>query len=529
MPSFRSMNRTKSEVIRLNLIFDYPVQWSKFKVLRDLLQNFYDAVGHREWQRRFIQRWADEQLVLTATGIGFSYDWLLHIGASTKRERPGEYAGYFGEGFKMAALCALRDHHWEIQLASRDWRLQVITAEVVVDGRPLASLAYRVWRGEPVREDTVLWLHPFLERDRQVLESALLSFYYEGNPLFGQKIWSSSRGAVFVRSERPKPAGYPATSDRHGPGIVFAGYQALGSFELPLIVCAHHVRWNDRERNTFFRMDVIRIVGEAVAELPAEAAMRVLTLFQRWWYQYPRKRYDFESWYEVVRALAQRVGDSPESAALWRARYPHLLVADPVKRTELVAYNRRRQALDWLRQDGRRYRLVQDGFASLGYPSLEAICEAADGFSVARIPTEWERPLIALLEETVAKIFPDFFGVEALPACRIIKHDRAVWMGMAVCVPRKDGVRNPAGGIIRYRLSYIALKPGLLRLGRGSEALSTYLHELAHVFGGDRSAAFGHALTRLLDVALSHSLDIARFQERWDRYWAGNGSSRDVS
>ena len=46
------MNHPESEVIRLNLIFDYPVRWSRFKVLRDLLQNFYDAVGHREWQQR---------------------------------------------------------------------------------------------------------------------------------------------------------------------------------------------------------------------------------------------------------------------------------------------------------------------------------------------------------------------------------------------------------------------------------------------------------------------------------------------
>jgi len=90
-------------------------------------------------------------------------------------------------------------------------------------------------------------------------------------------------------------------------------------------------------------------------------------------------------------------------------------------------------------------------------------------------------------------------------------------MGMAVCVPRKDRVRNPAGWVMRYELSYVALKPGLLRPGRGSEALSTYLHELAHGFGGDRSAAFGHTLTRLLEVALSHAVELTQFQQAWDR------------
>lgn len=72
----------KCETIPLNLIFDYPVYWSEFKVLRDLLQNFYDAVGHGEWTRRFSRQWVDERLLLNADGVGFSYDWLLHIGAS---------------------------------------------------------------------------------------------------------------------------------------------------------------------------------------------------------------------------------------------------------------------------------------------------------------------------------------------------------------------------------------------------------------------------------------------------------------
>jgi hypothetical protein len=89
---------------------------------------------------------------------------------------------------------------------------------------------------------------------------------------------------LFLRSGQPKPAGYPATGECGGPSIVFAGYQGLGSLEPPLVICAHQVRWNDRERNTFFKMDVVRVVRvvrETVAELPAAAARRVLPHFQR--------------------------------------------------------------------------------------------------------------------------------------------------------------------------------------------------------------------------------------------------------
>jgi hypothetical protein len=133
-----------SELISINLIYDYPVHWSRFKTLRDFIQNFYDAVHWSEWDDRFSSTITDGVLTLKAQNVGFSYDWLLHIGASTKREAIGTYAGHFGEGFKIAALCALRDHHWTVKVRSRDWALEVVTTDLTVDRRSLKSLAYRI-------------------------------------------------------------------------------------------------------------------------------------------------------------------------------------------------------------------------------------------------------------------------------------------------------------------------------------------------------------------------------------------------
>jgi hypothetical protein len=97
------------ELISINLIYDYPVHWSQFKTLRDFIQNFYDAVHWSEWDKRFSYTLTNGILTLKAQDVGFSYDWLLHIGASTKREEIGTYAGHFGEGFKIAALSLF--HH----------------------------------------------------------------------------------------------------------------------------------------------------------------------------------------------------------------------------------------------------------------------------------------------------------------------------------------------------------------------------------------------------------------------------------
>ncbi len=212
----KTNNSQDTELISINLIYDYPVHWGKFKTLRDFIQNFYDAVRWPQWDSRFSWTLADGVLTLTAQEVGFSYDWLLHIGASTKREEKGHYAGYFGEGFKIAALCGVRDHHWNVAILSRDWELEVVTTQVEVDHRSLKSLAYKIKKNQPESRETILKISPF--NDRELLNSVLLSFYYPTNPLFGQPIFSSETCAVYHRSSEQKPFGYPRT-DRE-PAIV---------------------------------------------------------------------------------------------------------------------------------------------------------------------------------------------------------------------------------------------------------------------------------------------------------------------
>ena len=42
------------------------------------------------------------------------------------------------------------------------------------------------------------------------------------------------------------------------------------------------------------------------------------------------------------------------------------------------------------------------------------------------------------------------------------------------------------------------------------------MNELAHIFGGDRSASFSQALSELMEVILSNARLIAECQERWE-------------
>jgi hypothetical protein len=508
----------EGELISLNLIFTYPVQWSRYKVMRDFIQNFFDAVGPQNWKDRFSYRREENTLLLIGYEVSFSYDWLIHIGASTKRNSNEEYyAGYFGEGFKIASLCALRDYQWHIEMKSKDWALEVITTDINVDQQSLKSLAYRVWRKHTEERDSVLTISPIDDEEMEIFRCAMLSFFYKGNPLLGKEIWSDGPVAVYYRSDTSKPDNYPYTYQYSGNGIIFAGFQALGSLPYNLVFAIHNYRTRDRERNNFYRMDVIGLVNSISASLSPEAAYQILVVLKDEWYDYPEKKYDFDTWYAIVRQLASIIGSSSEHKEKWRKQYPNLLVARKIEKKDIPSRNKRSQAKIWLENQLTKYRLVQEGFLALDYPELEELCEKHGGFTLTRAPTELERRYIKIIEQTVEVLYSQFIYNKEIPPCYVIKSDRSVWQGMANCIKLKEAVKTESGYKMNYRLPYVAMKHYLFKKGLFGTAMSTYLHELSHSFGGHKSKHFIRALSDILEVSLVHASLLTKFEVLWDK------------
>jgi hypothetical protein len=249
-------------------------------------------------------------------------------------------------------------------------------------------------------------------------------------------------------------------------------------------------------------MDVMDVIEGVCRRVPPSCAYTLLEIFKVQWYSYPRKRYDFESWYPVIRNLTENLASSRRETLRWRKKYPRLLVADQVQRSDLPMYNRRRQALAWFRRQSHDYHLVQGSFTELGYPRLEEVCEKEGGFSQLREPRGAEIQFIRVLEELTSTILNGFFGEGPLPPCKVIVSDDASWGGLANCVRLSKPRETAYGFKVHYELPYVALKKRILARGRFHEALATYLHELSHCFGGDQSARFSAALTSILQITL---------------------------
>ncbi len=75
---------------------------------------------------------------------------------------------------------------------------------------------------------------------------------------------------------------------------------------------------------------------------------------------------------------------------------------------------------------------------------------------------------------------------------------------------------NSRGITIKYDISEIYLKRIVFQKDGYYDALSTYIHELCHIFGGDASNAFSLGLTFAMEILLSNYAIVEKFKYKWD-------------
>lgn len=515
------------KTIELNLMLSYPVHWSKWQVLRDIIQNFYDEASYKRFGKIFHYEYRDfdtpkGKLVLSMKSEGFNYEWLIHIGATTKQESRKQFAGFYGEGFKVAAMCALRDFSWEIEVRSRDWCLSVVKIETDIDGKALQQMAYRVEEGLVNSDQTIITIGNFDKEDLPIVEAAMQNFYYPENPLLGELVWSDEQGAVYKRSDLRKPKDLPESFGCGGDGIVFLAYQVRGSFIMPFVLCNHHFKTEDRDRKTVGRGTVQDLLIDLSYSMPPQVATVLLESLKKYWYSYPNVQDDVESWYATVRKLILRLAWDKEIVKQFRSQNPNLAVCK--RPTNRAMEGQRTQALLWQKATRPDLNLAQESFSLLGYPSIIDLCEQAGGFNAIREPDSHEAEALNILKNAAREVLQDF--VLEFPSCLIIDNESSAFVGTAVTVPLKEKRMNSMGHKIRYAIHRIELKKKLLKADDFKDAFATYCHELCHCFGGDASRAFSLALTEVIALIIKKENILKNYQKQWKRHFQSENRSK---
>lgn len=513
-----AVNIPKSgKIIPLNIVMTYPVRWNRYRIYRDFVQNFYDSVDAKDWEEKFHYRYDPQKRTLTMEieGVEFSYEWLLHIGASTKTANSGKYAGYFGEGFKIASLCAVREYKLIVEMYSGEWKLNVTVLDQKIDNQTVKMLAYKINLHENIGGSKLV-LSKFYESDYEIFQTVLESFYYPENPAFGEKIWEGEEGAIYRRSRKPINPDLPYVSDYGRKGAVFCGYQMLGTSPFDLVICLHHYNKEDRERKTLYSFEIIKVFYTLSYYLDAQSAMFMLVKMRRYWNTYQHDKYGLHSWSPTIDRLIYKVSQSLECTEQFRRDYPNLLCVERIH--SIHAQNQRSQAKSWLKSQDTKYLLVKDTFKQLNYPTLEQKCAESCGFVFDdRVSDKIENECFRILEEITQKIYEGFIIISKWPERRLITNERAIYHGMALTFKKRKHLMNNVGLKIRYDIRKIYLKKSIFRRDRYYDALSTYIHELCHIFGGDSSHSFSSGLSHAMEILLNHSSEIAAGKEQWER------------
>lgn len=501
--------------VPLNIVISYPVYWNRYRIFRDYIQNFYDSVDMHDWKEEFHYSYKDSKLSMWVENVTFSYEWLLHIGASTKTGATGrKSAGYFGEGFKIASLCALRDYDWDICMSSGDWSMSVVKINQKVDGTEVEMLAYDIETRTSVDESR-LELYPISQKEYEEFLAVINSFLYDGNPLLGEKIWEGRQGAAYICNTERYNDKLPCTSEYGRKGMVFCDYQLLGSNPFGLCICQHNYNQKDRERSMLYKFEVIQVFGEVCAYISPEGAMKVLEKMRRCWSMMPKGKIDISSWAPVIHTLVVRIALSDSVTRMFREKYPNLIYLTPTFTAS--DKNRRREAYAWLRRQEKDYRVVQVSFERLGYHSLEKECEDNNGFVLDDNPNDMESICMDIIEEAIAEIYGRFFTVEKFPERKIITNDTAIYHGMAYVIKNRKRMENEYGLRIKNNVRQIYLKRMVFRKDGFYDALSTYIHEYCHSFGGDSSQSFSLALTIAIEILMENHDALQKYKIKWEK------------
>lgn len=492
----------------LNLSYNYPVKWGTWKVFVDFIQNFYDAAGYENFHKQFVYSYENNVLIMSLDNHPFELDWLLYMGASTKRNGSRYYAGCFGEGFKIAALISRRDFNWDVVMESKDWRIRIGEAVQVLDGREISMLAYE--KTERMDDNkTRLTLSGVSETQYEAFQECICEFFYKENPLFGDCIEEGDGYAVY------------RTKDGVKKGAVYASLLNRQSIPVPLFFCHHSYgedkdRDKDRDRSYFGVWATRQCIRNVIYRMKDENILLLLEIFEPYWMKTKQGR--SMDMGEIIKLIIDRVAGNPLCRHQFLEKYGKRLLTNDVKDFE-KGRAEQRIALMWYRDSeySKNTTFVMGEFSKLGVKSLDTLCRENKGYVTHIEADEREQLYINILSRVAKEIFGDLICYDDLPECKVIINEKTQVLGeahMHICNEHK---MNLYGMKPKFSPQFITIQKSVFHTGSFPRAIAVYMHELLHQYGDDVSMHFRKALLYMNQMIL-HNLDkLAVYQEEWDR------------
>jgi hypothetical protein len=478
---FRALKHDKTEVSAATT--SWGVHWDEEFIARDLLQNFYDANRERLAE---VTVEAKDGLLTVSAPAPFELDRLFYFHSEKGEGDVGQY----GEGFKAAVACLLRQ---EGVLFAQSSGSHVLRISVEPTGfRPLV---YDYFSHESDREGTAMMVRGASPQFARQMREGMSHFFHGGNPLVGEELLRHHSFAVHRST----------TSDGY---VFYRGLRRAMMPGLPLVLVLNGVKkeveklvGQDRDRNAF---------GE-----------KILDAFYNVWAKeffasrYERQRIAVEAaraYWEKGHPLLARIASKFRYNERWSEAQSLELFGEKffaVTSPRSLSMNDRieveRLETEWGRA-GRHH--VPEYFRRFGVPHAEttlaerkvrAAKEAKD--SELRRPSPAENAQLEFLATVVRGLAPHIMSA----------FDRATTVYI---VARTEVLLGELRRNRGYRVREVFLSEAFFEEDFAG-GLAIFLHEHAHIFGGDGSRGFTDELTDLLATVLRCRDILVTPAERW--------------
>jgi hypothetical protein len=507
-----NLQLTAREVLTSSVTTAWGVAWSEAMIARDLMQNFFDA-----------NRGALDQ-VRTGTWSGgvqigapapFALDRLFFLGS----EKGSDDVGQYGEGFKAAAICLLRDHGVQPVCISGPRGVVLSVSPQAVADTALRPVMYQFFDVSPALAGTVLLLPTRSPRLIDAIRHGLDDFLHAGNPVLGAKIFESDDLALYHSLDGNGHLFY-----RHLRRCTLPGYPLVWVVRNSIATVERRTS-QDRDRNAF---------GDTVRSFYLRGFLQMG--MRRYWMGWPQAcqaivqagQPHWERGHPVLAELAQQLegyrGNSVrktlaelfKGACYARAGRDYTAAA---RQLEIDAVEKA-----WLKE-GRR--ALPSYFVHLGADQAAAELErrAQQALNAARqsgcrAPTPAERACLDVLGRLLRDYAPDIASIFSRKQCHYTVGNDKTLLGQ---------LRFSRG----HGSTEVYLDQSVFTRDLG-HAAAVFLHEHAHIFGWDGSRGFTDALTELLETVVREHRQLADYAEPWEqaalavcKEREGNGASNE--
>lgn len=312
-----------NKLIKIGIALDYPIYWTIEMVMRELVQNFYDAIGEEQFGDVFKIKVRHNKgsvdVVMETKGNSFSYEWLNYVGGSTKTDHPGKYIGMYGEGFKMCMLSLENLGCRMCRMESQDWIITPCIYDELISGTVVKMLGYIY----TTREDdgcTRLTMQMdslgCIDNENDIL----YDFFYTDNRLLGDLVVKNEEIVIYKRSNVSCPSKY---IDRDFKGVLYVNGLARSRLNIPLIVNLRMdmSQIDTRSRNELYSFEANRVITYLTRKLDSRTSYYFLLAMYDRWNDSPNGCYDVDTWYYCICNLVRNVAANKRYAGMFRKRY----------------------------------------------------------------------------------------------------------------------------------------------------------------------------------------------------------------